>query len=1132
MTSSVVDSVYLSGSTYGAPIPLGIGTVRIEGQRIHTGPLIVEETVSVSSGGGGKGGGGPSGGSTTTRAYYANFAVMFAQGPAVALLRLWAGGTVIMDRTGVQEHVQMSGLTYRFYAGTEDQPPDPLLQSITEGGEVPAYRGTVYVVFERLPLAPFSDQVPSITAEIAFAEMDNKPSRALVPLGGGGSEVQIEILAVDLTRGYGYSVSSTPSHLHRWRLSDMVEDRVVGVGDIVAHPDYAWLGVVHCGQDGALYTVTGLGNTRPIIKLDPDTLREVARFGISSSQSANTTTSFAWAKHITSVSAPSWYGLAEHVVVAGFTSIGVLDDALRYVWGAGEGVSGGMIYGLVRGGTSRGWGDAWVVSASPYQVSRGTVTLSRVRITLDGVSLSVQKVWRPEDFESGASVFVRVPSGLVYDQTDGGILVYLTATEGTSWLVKWSPDLGQVWAVETGHPAPVRPAGGALERDRLTLVVPAGNGRVVQYATHSGARVYDEVWDVTSNPGAQYYDAGTDTLLYYGFDGWTRLYVGRGAAGSGNLADTVAYLCVQAGLTEDMIDVADLVGDIPGGLIDAHGQTVARVLEVLSRAFGFSCAEGEFRLIFKHISATAPVATLAHGPVRSDLCWLDEDVGEVLRITDKDEREVPREVIVAHLDPERDYQQGSQPARRSRAPVPLTDAAGTETVDLAWLAITATQAKRAAQRLLRARWVELWTYAWRTPWSFLALDPLDVVEITTAQGGRHLVRIEQCEEGADLTLAFQGVAAAPASWRSAPAEGVSVPSYTDAPAIIYTPSGESSGGEGSGGGSEMLAPPSATRMVVLDVPLLRDEDATAGAAIRSYVAVAPLHATRPWRGCVVSSSPDGMAWTARAEPLLSCAIGTTVTALGPPVSPWTTDAVNTLTVAMMRGGDRLESVSREEMLAGANPLAVVRADGGVEVIQFRDVVLNGDGTHTLSGLLRGRRGTDAWCTGHQAGETVVLLEPERLRGVMVPLTAAGEAHRWRAITHGLTALDALPATVTLHGYDLMPRRPVHLAGSRAGDGSLTLTWVRQARIGGDEVLRDDGPDTVPLGEAGESYEVDILDAPGGTVARTIAGLAGPTAIYGATDQVADFGAVQGVVHVAVHQMSASIGRGLPATASL
>ena len=91
-----------------------------------------------------------------------------------------------------------------------------------------------------------------------------------------------------------------------------------------------------------------------------------------------------------------------------------------------------------------------------------------------------------------------------------------------------------------------------------------------------------------------------------------------------------------------------------------------------------------------------------------------------------------------------------------------------------------------------------------------------------------------------------------------------------------------------------------------------------------------------------------------------------------------------------------------------------------------------------------------------------------------------------------------------------------------------LTWARRTRIGGEW---KDGTGTVPLAEAAEAYEVDILDAPGGAVKRTLTA-ANPSVIYANADILADFGAVPASLSVVVYQLSAVIGRGFPRAATL
>jgi hypothetical protein len=65
---------------------------------------------------------------------------------------------------------------------------------------------------------------------------------------------------------------------------------------------------------------------------------------------------------------------------------------------------------------------------------------------------------------------------------------------------------------------------------------------------------------------------------------------------------------------------------------------------------------------------------------------------------------------------------------------------------------------------------------------------------------------------------------------------------------------------------------------------------------------------------------------------------------------------------------------------------------------------------------------------------------------------------------------------------------------------------------------------VPLGEASESYEVDIYNSTYTTLKRTISATS-ETAAYSAADQTTDFGSAQNPIYYQVRQMSAAIGRG-------
>jgi hypothetical protein len=152
-------------STEGAPIPRVYGRARLGGEIIWATRFLEQVTYETSGGErrrGGKGGGG-GGGSvvtpvtvTTVYTYYANFAVGLCEGQVAAVRRIWADG-VELDLTAVN---------HRFYRGTDEQQPDPLIVAKEGSANAPAYRGIAYVVFEMLPLAPYGNRLPQLSFEV------------------------------------------------------------------------------------------------------------------------------------------------------------------------------------------------------------------------------------------------------------------------------------------------------------------------------------------------------------------------------------------------------------------------------------------------------------------------------------------------------------------------------------------------------------------------------------------------------------------------------------------------------------------------------------------------------------------------------------------------------------------------------------------------------------------------------------------------------------------------------------------------------------------------------------------------------------------------------------------------------
>ncbi len=132
----------------GAALPAVYGTMRVGGTLIWATRFEEQKTTTRQGGKGGP--------KTTTYSYYANAAFAVAQGEISGIRRIWADG----------KELDQTQATIRIYNGTETQQPDPLIEARQGKGKAPAYRGTAYVVFERLPVDPYGNRLPLLQFEV------------------------------------------------------------------------------------------------------------------------------------------------------------------------------------------------------------------------------------------------------------------------------------------------------------------------------------------------------------------------------------------------------------------------------------------------------------------------------------------------------------------------------------------------------------------------------------------------------------------------------------------------------------------------------------------------------------------------------------------------------------------------------------------------------------------------------------------------------------------------------------------------------------------------------------------------------------------------------------------------------
>jgi hypothetical protein len=182
-----VDRFRLTSAGEGDPIAQLYGRMRLGGHVIWASDFLETTTTS----GGGKGSRGQP--STTEFSYSVSLAIALCEGEVTRVGRVWADG----------QEVAPDNLNMRVYSGSMDQLPDPTMEAIEGTGQVPAYRGTAYVVMEELSLAQFGNRVPQFSFEVLRPEQPDVAGWEHTPAFG--------IEGAALIPGTGeYALATTP----------------------------------------------------------------------------------------------------------------------------------------------------------------------------------------------------------------------------------------------------------------------------------------------------------------------------------------------------------------------------------------------------------------------------------------------------------------------------------------------------------------------------------------------------------------------------------------------------------------------------------------------------------------------------------------------------------------------------------------------------------------------------------------------------------------------------------------------------------------------------------------------------------------------------------------------------------
>lgn len=1049
----------VQSSTRGAPLPQVWGSMRVAGNLIHGRKY--EERTEESQGGKGFGGGG--GSTQITYSYFADMAITLCEGPIEGIRRIWMNNklwwTAADDADDDADEASAAHeALFKLYKGTATQDPDPTLEANHGAGNVPPYRHTAYLVFKRLPLLNYGNGLPNVSVEVVNTPPET-PAR--VELDGDEGGTLFSNFVRDPETGLYYRV---------------------GLDDGVVEVFNKTLG-------GIVKTITlpsASGDNEVATPCYVPTKREI------------------WAPYNS----------------AAGTRVAIIDADTRVrktvLLLSGLGGNGPAFYNptldevIVYDDTGADAASIDVTTRTPVyadplvpgRVLHAVYTGQFIALACESSSLAIQSAatYQPLVTYTDGD-FGTLKNHISYDSRRGVLYWSNGATAAAGRLYTIDMSQSAPGALPAARTLPRLPTRGMVYHRSQDLLYVYQTSSHTLYGLDPDTLAQVIALSQASSPQPAYLADAIGGALIIAGDVYKLSLRPRFPNGGTTAGVVVQDICAAAGLESGDIDVVTLTQGV-------HGYTRAQPMEAqaaitpLMSAYLFDAQESEYVLKFvkRNNSAVAGLQEESIGAHESG-----QEMPDPLIITRTQETEMAQAVSVHYVDPAKDYLQASQ--QRTRV---ISAAVNALQLDLP-IAMGGLQARRLCTKLLDISWAERHRYELAGTVRQLDLDPADVINVT-CDDATHTIRIRRIDFGTPGLVKIEGLATRittlPQEEGFEPEEYEDVePIFDDDPDDVEPPDVFP---------TQTLASVPGSRVVLIDIPLLRDADDDAG-----FYAGMCSYAAEGWTGTTLFASSDGGAsYLPVATITTPAAIGgaTTLLASGPTTI---VDRGNTVNVLLTQG--TLASDTELNVFASRNA-AAFGIDGRWEIIQWMTATLEADGSYTLTNLLRGRKGTEHNVANHEIGDVFIALSTASIIRLHTSSSDLDQPRLYKAVSVGANLADTTAIPLTNRGIGKEPYSPVHIKGDRNSSGDLVISWIRRTRA---EAEWRDLVDA-PLFEDAELYEAEILD--GVDVVRTFTGLTTATAIYTSAQQVSDFGSNQASVSVKIYQVSTIRGNGFPGEA--
>ena len=616
--------------------------------------------------------------------------------------------------------------------------------------------------------------------------------------------------------------------------------------------------------------------------------------------------------------------------------------------------------------------------------------------------------------------------------------------------------------------------------------------------------------------GCIYQESNSVPAEFGGGSSILEMYLDRNIQKEVTPAEILKDLADRVGIGAENVDVSRLNDDKITGYVVQQPRTARSVADDLMRVFFFDLVESDYTLKAVSRSQVTSSTTI----YQPDLGTINGDTkadnpSDFYKETRIQEIDLPRTVQVSFIDPKEDYETGSQHWRRPRSPLETMQSRDTLDINIP-MAMQDDFAKQLAQKIVYSAWGERVNYEFALPWKFLKYDPTDILTFVMDDGLTFVARMSSMDVGQDFSIRAEGVAAEIATYDSTVTAGE--------PGGVVPVTGY---------------PAPYVRGSVFDIPYFEDTDSVGDAGFNYYWGV---RAYSPgFRFAAMSRKVGAGGYEGMGTTPFDLVWGTVATRVTPPPDGLYVTDVDTMIKVYPAFDFNLnpgmyEWVSIDDANWPSHDNTIVI---GGEIIYFKNVTANADGSYTLDTLIRGARGTGEAAYRHGTGETFTI----RGGGGAFEDDIENFDYVGQEFSFRVTAPTYLPSGLPgihqiLTGASHKPWGPNDF--KRVDDGAdIDISWSRNTRLGG--TLKD-GTGTVPSVDGTEEYELYILDGPfetnlfdpddETTYVRKFGPLSSAAVTYTAAELSADGLTQASPLYLVGYQRNQYVGRGYPGWATL